>query len=60
MTHPPEDSAIRAAMESLIENGLDGMGEAIRILMNEAMKIERTDFLQAMPMASKIKRCVPA
>ena len=47
-------------MESLIENGLDGMGEAIRILMNEAMKIERTDFLQAMPMASKIKRCVPA
>ena len=47
MTHPPEDSAIRAAMESLIENGLDGMGEAIRILMNEAMKIERTDFLQA-------------
>ena len=70
MTHPPEDSAIRAAMESLIENGLDGMGEAIRILMNEAMKIEHTDFLQAtpyersedrvaMPMASKIKRCVP-
>lgn len=49
MTHPPEDSAIRAAMESLIENGLDGMGEAIRILMNEAMKIERTDFLQATP-----------
>ena len=49
MTHPPEDNAIRAAMESLIENGLDGLGEAIRILMNEAMKIERTDFLQAHP-----------
>ena len=45
MTHPSEDKAIRTAMESLIENGLDGMGEAIRILMNEAMKIERTDFL---------------
>ena len=47
MTHPSEDSAIRAAMESLIDNGLDGLGEALRILMNEAMKIERTDFLQA-------------
>lgn len=49
MTHPSEDSAIRAAMESLIDNGLDGLGEALRILMNEAMKIERTDFLQAGP-----------
>lgn len=49
MTHPSEDNAIRAAMESLIENGLDGMGEAVRILMNEAMKIERADFLQASP-----------
>ncbi len=49
MTHPPEDNAIRAAMESLIEHGLDGMGEALRILMNEAMKIERSEFLQAAP-----------
>ena len=49
MTHPPEDSAIRAAMESLMEHGLDGMGEALRILMNEAMKIERSEFLQAAP-----------
>ena len=49
MTHPSEDKAIRTAMESLIENGLDGMGEAIRILMNEAMKIERSDYLQATP-----------
>ena len=36
MTHPSEDNAIRAAMESLIENGLDGMGEAVRILLNPA------------------------
>jgi len=43
MTHPPEDNAIRAAMESLTENGLDGMGEALHILMNEAMKIERSE-----------------
>lgn len=49
MTPTPEDRAIRAAMESLIHNGLDGMGEALRILMNEAMKIERSEFLQAAP-----------
>ena len=49
MTHSPEDTVIRAAMESLIENGLDGMGEALRLLMNEAMKIERSEFLQAAP-----------
>ena len=47
--HSPEDTVIRAAMESLIENGLDGMGEALRLLMNEAMKIERSEFLQAAP-----------
>ena len=30
-------------MESLIENGLDGLGEALCILINEAMKIERSE-----------------
>ncbi|MBT4496945.1 MAG: IS256 family transposase [Gemmatimonadetes bacterium] len=49
MTQGPEDTAIRAALESLIENGLDGMGDALCILMNEAMKIERSEFLQAAP-----------
>jgi len=56
MTHPPQDSAIRAAMESLIENGLDGMGEALRILMNEAMKIERSEFLHAAPYQRSAER----
>jgi len=49
MTPTPEDTAIRAALESLIHNGLDGMGEALRLLMNEAMKVERAEFLQAAP-----------
>jgi transposase-like protein len=49
MTPTPEDTAIRAALESLVSNGLDGMGEALRILMNEAMKMERSEFLQAAP-----------
>ena len=49
MTHPTEDTAIRAALESLTRHGLAGMGEAVQILLNEAMKIERAEFLQAAP-----------
>ena len=36
-------------MESLIHHGLDGMGEVSTILMNEAMKLERAEFLGAVP-----------
>jgi transposase-like protein len=49
MTPTPEDTAIQAALESLIHNGLDGMGDALRILMNEAMKVERAEFLRVAP-----------
>ena len=34
-------------MELLIENGFDGMADVLRILLNEAMKIEREDCLAA-------------
>jgi hypothetical protein len=33
----------------LLEHGLDGAGEALRILVNEAAKIERSEFLGAAP-----------
>jgi hypothetical protein len=33
----------------LLEHGLDGAGEALRILVNEAAKIERAEFLGAKP-----------
>ena len=49
MTLSSEDTAIQAALESLIHHGLDGMGDALRILMNEAMKVERAEFLRAAP-----------
>lgn len=47
MTHHVDDTAIARAMESLIENGLDGLAEAVSLLMNEAMKLERAGFLRA-------------
>jgi putative transposase len=40
--HPLED-----AFAALLLNGLDGAGEALRILVNEASKIERAQYLNA-------------
>lgn len=48
MTRPEEESSVaRAALELLTENGFGGMADAIQILMNEAMALERGDFLNA-------------
>ncbi len=45
VAHHPLDAAFAA----LLENGLDGAGEALRILVNEASKIERGHYLNARP-----------
>jgi len=47
MAHRQHGNACSDAMELLIENGFDEMAEVLRILMNEAMKIEREDTLEA-------------
>lgn len=49
MAHDMEQHPLAAAFAALIENGLDGAGEALRILVNEASKIERTHYLRARP-----------
>jgi len=49
MTHKEESSAVRDALEVLVESGLEGMAEAMQILFNEAMKAERSAFLRAEP-----------
>lgn len=40
---------LEAAFAALLEHGLDGAGEALRILVNEANRIERAQFLKARP-----------
>jgi transposase-like protein len=40
---------LEAAFSALLDHGLDGAGEALRILVNEASKIERAQFLNARP-----------
>ncbi|WP_185955434.1 transposase, partial [Tepidiphilus sp. J10] len=44
-----ETNPLEAAYAVLLEHGLDGAGEALRILVNEAAKIERSQFLGAAP-----------
>jgi len=47
MAQRVEPHPLDGAYAALLENGLDGAGEALRILVNEASKIERAHFLNA-------------
>ena len=49
MTHQEHFNVCNDVVELLAENGFDGMAQAIEILMNEAMKLERSETLQAAP-----------
>jgi len=49
MTHHVDSKAIEQVVEVLIDEGLEGMDRAFEILMNEAMKVERSRFLGAGP-----------
>ena len=47
MNNTANDRPIDEVMEILIEHGFEGMDQAVAILINEAMKIERSRALQA-------------
>ncbi len=49
MTHQPESNVVDTVVQLLCESGLSHMAEAIRILLNEAMRIERSRALGAEP-----------
>lgn len=54
MTQYREDTTISAVLEIINTNGMDGLNEAVSILINEAMKVERAAALNAQPW----ERCV--
>jgi transposase-like protein len=56
MDHCVEHHPLEAAFAALLTHGLDGAGEALRILVNEASKIERTHFLNARPHERTLER----
>lgn len=43
------ENPLNEAYACLLDNGLDGAAEALRIMVNEASKIERAQYLQAFP-----------
>jgi transposase-like protein len=49
MTHAAESTALDHVLQLLADEGFDGMAHAIQILLNEAMKLERTATLGAAP-----------
>jgi len=49
MTHQTESNRLDQMIQVLDEHGFDGMARAMQILVNEAMKIERSEALGAEP-----------
>lgn len=55
-THDDGTPFMQAAYACLLEHGLDGAGQALRILVDEASKIERAQYLQAHPYERSAQR----
>jgi putative transposase len=49
VAHQPDSNVIETVVQLLCESGLSQMAEAVRIMLNEAMKIERSQVLEADP-----------
>ena len=49
MTHDGQSTAFNRMIQLLADEGFEGMAEAITILVNEAMKLERSEALNAEP-----------
>ncbi len=56
MAQRVEHHPLDAAFAALLNNGLDGAGEALRILVHEASRIERNHFLNAQPHERTVER----
>ncbi len=49
MTHQSDSNQGSAAVQQILENGLEGIAAALRLVINKAMEIERAQVLQAEP-----------
>ena len=56
MAHQGDSNLTETVVQLLNENGLNHMAEAIRLLLNEAMRIERSQVLEAEPYERSDKR----
>ena len=55
MAHQQQSNVIDQVMELLIDNGFDSMADVMKILFNEAMKIEREEALDARSSVSSLR-----
>ena len=44
-----QDNTTKPAVQELLENGYEGLKEAVVLLLNEGMRIERSQVLNALP-----------
>ena len=49
MTHQNQSTDLNEAVQLLADNGFEGMAGALEILLNEAMKLERNEYIGAEP-----------
>jgi transposase-like protein len=49
MTHPTQPELLNTVLQLFTRDGLEGFAEGIRLLVNEAMRLERSATLQAQP-----------
>lgn len=49
MAHQMDDNVISQVYEVLIDSGFAGLAEALTLLLNEVMCLERSQHLQAQP-----------
>ena len=49
MTHHDQSNGIEQVVQLLAEHGFDAMAQAVQLLINEAMKLERQDYIGAGP-----------
>ena len=56
MTHQADFRSLSGVLEVLLENGFEGMASAMSTLFNEAMRLERSMFLEAAPYERTLER----
>jgi putative transposase len=49
VTHQMQSNELSEAVQLLADNGFEGMANAMQILLNEAMRLERTEYIGAEP-----------
>ena len=56
MTRQAQDTAVEQVLELLTDHGFEGIARGMEILLNEAMRLERSEALQASPYQRTEKR----